>query len=58
MLYEVITETAKYFANILMPFAGPVGKVVEKLTEVLKNTKIIGEMRETVREKLESMEIV
>jgi flavorubredoxin len=34
-------ETAKYFANILMPFAGPVGKVVDKLGEVLKQTKVI-----------------
>jgi len=34
-------ETAKYFANILMPFAGPVGKVVEKLGDVLKQTKVI-----------------
>jgi flavorubredoxin len=34
-------ETAKYFANILMPFAGPVSKVVAKLAPVIRQVKII-----------------
>jgi flavorubredoxin len=34
-------ETAKYFANILMPFAGPVGKVLGKLAPVIDQTKVI-----------------
>jgi len=34
-------ETAKYYANILMPFAGPVSKVVGKLGPVIQKAKII-----------------
>lgn len=34
-------ETAKYFANILLPFAGPVGKVVSKLSDTLGRTKVV-----------------
>lgn len=34
-------ETAKYFANILMPFSGPVGKLVEKLADTVGRAKVI-----------------
>ena len=34
-------ETAKYFANILMPFAGPVGKLVDKLSDTIGRSKVI-----------------
>ncbi len=34
-------ETAKYFANILMPFAGPVVKLLDKLADPIGNAKVI-----------------
>ena len=34
-------ETAKYYANILMPFAGPVGKAVGKLSDTILRAKVI-----------------
>lgn len=34
-------ETAKYFANILMPFAVPVGKTIDKLMPVIKKAEVI-----------------
>ena len=34
-------ETAKYFANILMPMAGPVGKVLNKLAPIVPSIKVI-----------------
>ncbi|MCK5799112.1 MAG: FprA family A-type flavoprotein, partial [Deltaproteobacteria bacterium] len=34
-------ETAKYFANILLPFAAPVGKILDKLSDVILSSKVI-----------------